>query len=125
VVVGEDDEHADSLALPWHLALVQHRAGNPGPLMSVGDALRHRWSTAERDAEGRVDRRADVVGGPERVHRRMLELVQETEADEVIASTNTFDPSDRRSSYRRLAAAVGLERRPGRPAPATLPGWGP
>ncbi|MGP0050775.1 MAG: LLM class flavin-dependent oxidoreductase [Solirubrobacteraceae bacterium] len=125
VIVGEDDEHADALALPWHLALVRHRAGNPAPLMSVEDALRHRWSAAEREAEAQVDRRADVVGGPERACRRIAALVEETQADEVIASTNTFDPFERRSSYRRLAAAVGLEPRRGRQAPATLPGWGP
>lgn len=51
--------------------------------------------------------------------------MEETQADEVIAFTNTFDPFDRRASYRRLAAAVGLKPHPGRPAPATLPGWGP
>jgi luciferase family oxidoreductase group 1 len=55
VVVGEDDAHAQALALPWHLALVQHRAGNPSPLMTVEAALAHRWSSAEREAEGRVD----------------------------------------------------------------------
>ena len=125
VIVGENDEHADALALPWHLALVQHRAGKPAPLMSVEHALRHRWSAAEREVEGQVDRRADVVGGPERVWERIVALVDETQADEVIASTNTFDPTDRRGSYRRLAAAVGLTPHRSRPVPATLPGWGP
>jgi luciferase family oxidoreductase group 1 len=125
VIVGENDEHADALALPWHLALVQHRAGKPAPLISVEDALRHRWSAAEREAVEQVDRRADVVGGPERVRERIVALVEETQADEVIASTNTFDPSERRSSYRRLAATVGLTPQRGRPVPATLPGWGP
>jgi luciferase family oxidoreductase group 1 len=125
VIVGENDEHADAVALPWHLALVRHRAGEPGPLLSTEEALRHRWSAAEREAEGQVDRRADVVGGPERARERILSLVEETCADEVIASTNTFDPADRRASYRRLAAAVGLAPHPRRPVVATLPGWGP
>jgi luciferase family oxidoreductase group 1 len=105
VVIGENDEHAEALALPWHLALVQHRAGNPAPLLSIEDAQRHRWSNAERDAEGQVDRRTDIVGGPARARERIEALVEETLADEVIASTNTFDLSDRRASYRRLAAA--------------------
>jgi luciferase family oxidoreductase group 1 len=108
VMVGEDDTHAAELAAPWHLALVQHRAGNPSPLMSVEAALRHPWTTAERDAEAKVDQRTDVVGGPERVRRRLEELVRETGADEVIASTNTFDPAERFASYRRLADAVEL-----------------
>lgn len=62
VIVGQDDEHAKALALPWQLALVLHRAGNPAPLMNVEDALRHRWSEAERAAEAKIDRHADIVG---------------------------------------------------------------
>jgi luciferase family oxidoreductase group 1 len=111
VVVGEDDAHAEALALPWHLAMVQHRAGNPTPLTTVEEALAHRWTAAERKAEAQVDTRADVVGGPQRVRERIEALVHESQADEVIASTNTFDPAERRRSYERLAAAVGLTAR--------------
>jgi len=113
VIVGQDDEHAEALAMPWHLALVRHRAGVPGPMMSVEDALRHRWSEAERAAEAKVDRRADAVGGPDRAADRIAMLVEATGADEVIVSSNLFDPVDRRGSYTRLAAAVGLQRQPG------------
>lgn len=93
------------------LAMVQHRAGNPSPLMPVEEALLHRWSTAERQAEAKVDRRADVVAGRERAYERIAALVEETQADEVIASSNTFDPGERLASYERLAIAVGLARR--------------
>ncbi|HEY4830779.1 MAG TPA: LLM class flavin-dependent oxidoreductase [Solirubrobacteraceae bacterium] len=120
VIVGENDEHAEALARPWHLALVRHRAGTPGPLMSVEAALRHRWTGAEREAEAKVDTRADVVGGPDTVRRRLAELLEETQADEVIASSNTFDPADRWASYARLALAVSLRpRASGRPEPWT------
>jgi luciferase family oxidoreductase group 1 len=123
VLVGRDDEHAEALALPWNLALVQSRAGHPPrALMSVEDAQRHRWSEAERAAEQKVDRRADVIGGPERARRLLQTLVERTEADEVIVSTNTFDPHERIRSYERLAATVDFTRPP-RPQPAALPGW--
>jgi hypothetical protein len=62
VIVGRDHEHADALALPWHLALVQHRAGQAVPLINVEGALRHRWTEAERAGVAKIDRRADVVG---------------------------------------------------------------
>jgi len=84
--------------------------------MNVEDALRHRWTEAERTAEAKIDRRADVVGGPERAREQIAALLAQTGADEVIASTNTFDPIEREASYARLALAVGLRRRP-RPDP--------
>jgi luciferase family oxidoreductase group 1 len=108
VVVGEDDDHARALALPWHLGLVRHRAGHPGPLMSVEDALAHRWTEAERQAELKVKTSADVVGGPETARRLIAEHVDRSQADEVIVTTNTFSFEDRIASYERLAAAVGL-----------------
>jgi luciferase family oxidoreductase group 1 len=108
VVVGEDDDHARALALPWHLSLVQHRAGSPSPLMTVDEAQRHRWTDAERAAEPKVDVRADVVGGPDQARDRLAALVEASGADEVIASCNAFDPADRHASFSRLAAAVGL-----------------
>jgi luciferase family oxidoreductase group 1 len=108
IVVGEDDEHARALALPWRLAYAQHRAGTPSPLMTVEDALAHRWTPAEREAAARIDERADVVGGPAYVRERIAALVEDTLADEVIATTGTYDPAERRASYARLAVAVGL-----------------
>jgi luciferase family oxidoreductase group 1 len=107
VMVGEDDEHAGALALPWHLALVRHRAAHAGPLWSVEDALAHRWSAAEREAEHLVDRRADVVAGPERAVAMIEEHVARAHADEVIVTTNTFDSADRWGSLERLALAAG------------------
>jgi luciferase family oxidoreductase group 1 len=109
VMVGEDDEHARNLALPWHLGMVRHRAGHPGPLMTVDEALAHRWTDTERRAEGKVDVRADVVGGPERVHALIQEHIERSLADEVIVTTNTFAAEDRLASYVRLATVMGLE----------------
>src|SRR5450631_3828715 len=63
VVVGADDEHARALALPWRLGMVRRPAGQPGPMMSVEQALEHRWTDAEREAEHKVRTDADVVGG--------------------------------------------------------------
>lgn len=121
VIVGENDEHAQALARPWHIAMVQHRAGAPAPLMRVERALGHRFTAAELAAEANVDTRADVVGGPDTAMRRLAELVADTQADEVIASSNTFDPADRWASYARLARAVGLRprRAAGDPEPWT------
>jgi luciferase family oxidoreductase group 1 len=108
VVVGQDDAHARALALPWHLGLVRHRAGTPGPLMTVEQAESHRWTEAERQAEHKVDVRADVIGGPERVRQLLADHVARSQADEVIVTTNTFSFEDRVASYEGLANALGL-----------------
>jgi hypothetical protein len=76
--------------------------------MSVEDALAHRWTDAERQAEAKVKTSADVVGGPETARRLIAEHVRRSHAEEVIVTTNTFSFEDRIASYERLAAAVGL-----------------
>jgi luciferase family oxidoreductase group 1 len=108
VMVGENDEHAQALNAPSVLAMAQARAGTPQPLVDVETALAHRWSDAEREAAAKSDARVDVIGGPESVAARISELVDETGADEVIATSSTFDPADRRTSYTRLAAVFEL-----------------
>ena len=115
VVVGEDDEHARALALPWYISWVRGRAGNPGPLMSVEDALAYRFSEAEEAAKVKVRTDADVVGGPELVADQLAAHVDGSGADEIIATTNTFALEDRLASYERLAELTGLsEREPSR-----------
>jgi luciferase family oxidoreductase group 1 len=108
VFVGVDDEHGEALALPSHLAHARTRAGTPSPMISVEQAQRHQWTEAEREGERKIDIRADVIGGPERVRARLEQLLAETEADEVIVTTNTFDPADRLASYERLAVTFEL-----------------
>lgn len=109
VMVGESDEHAEALAAPWNLAMLRHRAGNPGPMRSVQEALEHRLTAAEIAAQDKVDLRADVVGGRDRVAALLAERVAAAQADEVIAISNTFDPAERLASYTRLAEVVGLD----------------
>ena len=111
-VVGEDDGHAEALALPWDLSWVQGRAGIRGPLLSVAAAQAHRWTEAERAAQEKVSTAADVVGGPERVAELLAEHVAASGADEIIVTTNTASTEDRWASYTRLAEIAGLASRP-------------
>jgi luciferase family oxidoreductase group 1 len=111
VVVGEDDEHADALALPWYISWVRGRAGRSGPLMPVEQALAYRFSEAERSAQDKVRTDADVVGGAEKVGELLAEHVERSGADEIIATTNTFAIEDRLASYERLAELTGLTSR--------------
>lgn len=108
VVVGEDDEHARALALPWYISWVRGRAGRSGPLIPVEQALSYRFSEAEQAAQVKVRTDADVVGGPELVAELLARHVERSGADEIIATTNTFAIEDRLASYERLAELTGL-----------------
>jgi luciferase family oxidoreductase group 1 len=108
VVVGEDDEHARALALPWYISWVRGRAGRSGPLMPVERALSYRFSEAEQAARVKVRTDADVVGGPELVAEQLAAHVERSGADEIIATTNTFAFADRVASYERLAEVADL-----------------
>jgi luciferase family oxidoreductase group 1 len=109
VMVGVDDDHAAALSAPSHLNMVLSRLGSRAPLIPVDEALAHRWTEEERAAEARyVDTRADVVGGPDTVRAGIEAAVASSQADEVIAISNTYDPVERRAAFARLAAALGL-----------------
>jgi alkanesulfonate monooxygenase SsuD/methylene tetrahydromethanopterin reductase-like flavin-dependent oxidoreductase (luciferase family) len=49
-----------------------------------------------------------VLGSPETVRGELEELAAAYGAEEVVAVTITFDPEDRRRSYRMLAEAFAL-----------------
>ena len=109
VVVGEDDEHARALALPWYISWVRGRAGRSGPLMPVEQALAYRFSEAERAARVKVRTDADVDRRPRASVAELLAThVERSGADEIIATTNTFAIEDRLASYERLAELTGL-----------------
>jgi luciferase family oxidoreductase group 1 len=107
VIVGEDDEHARALALPWYISWVRGRAGRSGPLMPVQRALSYRFDEAERAVQPKIRTDADVVGGPERAGELLAAHVEGSGADEIIATTNTFAIEDRLASYERLAELHG------------------
>lgn len=111
VMVGSDDAHAQALARPWYISWVRGRAGIPGGLISVEEALRYEFSAAERAVAHKVRTDADVVGGPELVAEQLHAHIESSGADEIIATTNTFELSDRLASYERLAEIVGTSAR--------------
>ncbi|MGX1668052.1 MsnO8 family LLM class oxidoreductase [Streptomyces sp. NPDC055400] len=105
VWAGEDDEHAHRIAAPGKLAVLQVLTGQDPRLLPEETALAHRPTEAERAAEAPLDQRSDIIGGPDTVRERLGALIRSSGADEVMALTNTYDPGERRASYRRLAEA--------------------
>ena len=107
VIAADTQERADFLASSLARMIVLMRSGdfNQGPHTPPDEAAAHPYSAEEREYIGqRLSSR--IIGGPETVRRRVIELVESTRADELMAMTLIHDQAERIRSYELLAKAV-------------------
>jgi len=81
--------------------------GQDAPIATVEEALAQTYSEADRTLIARERARA-VIGTPEHVRARLLELQEQFQADEVMVITITGDYASRLRSYELLAQAFTL-----------------
>jgi alkanesulfonate monooxygenase SsuD/methylene tetrahydromethanopterin reductase-like flavin-dependent oxidoreductase (luciferase family) len=81
--------------------------GVPGPLPSPTRSLE--WTVQEREMVA-AKFGAAIFGGPEHVAARLNGFLEETQADELIVVTNTYDFADRLRSYELLANLANQRR---------------
>src|SRR5207244_897863 len=85
------------------LAFLPLRSGRPGPLPSPEEAAAHPYNELERAfIEDRLA--TQIIGAPETVQRGIADLVDATQADELMITTMVYDPADRLGSFERVAA---------------------
>jgi luciferase family oxidoreductase group 1 len=101
IIVADSDEQAQFLATTPVQMFLNLIRGVPGPLPPPTKTLE--WTSVEREAVA-AKLGAGIFGGPERVAARLEEFLEETEADELIVVTNTYNFEDRLHSYELLAA---------------------
>lgn len=91
VTVADDDATARELALPEAWAMARSRqTGEFPPLEPVADIRRQAWTTQVTNrVEATLDRA--VAGSPQTVRRALEQLAERTGADELLASTSTYD----------------------------------
>ena len=91
VTVADDDATARELALPEAWAMARSRqTGEFPPLESVAEIQAQAWTTQVRTrVEASLDRA--VAGSPQTVRRALEQLAERTGADELLASTSTYD----------------------------------
>ncbi len=113
VIVGiglyaaENDEEARRVftsAQQMGLALMR---GHPRVLPPPVDSMSGRWNAAEEAAVAQRTRYA-VVGSPETVERRLQEIVDETQADEIIATAQIYDLGARLRSFEIGAGILNI-----------------
>jgi luciferase family oxidoreductase group 1 len=105
VVCAETDENARWLHGPAKLSFLRLRTGRPSRLPSPEEAAAYDYSP---DESAFIDSwtASHIVGSPDTVVDRLLELQERTKADELIVTTNVFDHADRLRSYELVATAA-------------------
>ena len=89
---------------PSQLQFLNLLRGHPGKLPPPVESMEGRWSRAEQLAVAQRTR-CSAVGSPETVRRRLAELLEETQADEMIATAQIYDHAARLRSF-EIAAGV-------------------
>jgi luciferase family oxidoreductase group 1 len=108
---------AERLAASVDLRRLQMARGHEESVATTEEALARSYSEAERAIIAKERARA-VVGTPEHVKERLLELKEQFQADEVMVITITGDYASRLRSYELLAEALQLD--PSRDEPAQV-----
>ena len=107
-ICADSEEEADRLAATLALWRIALERGRPMPVPSVEQALAYPFTDAERKRSEKV-RSYAAVGTPEQVGRRLQEIADQYDTDELIVLTIAHDPLARRRSYELVAEACGLQ----------------
>jgi luciferase family oxidoreductase group 1 len=107
VLVADTDERARELAMPSALSFLRLRSGRPGPLPTPEEAASYPYTSLDREM---IEERfgTSILGSPATVRSGLDELLAATGANEIMATTLVYDPSDRLRSFEMLAELAGL-----------------
>jgi len=100
ILVADSDERAQFLTTTPVQMFLNLIRGVPGPMPPPSKNIQ--WTADEREMVA-AKFAAAIVGGPERVAARLNAFLEETQADELIVVSNTYDFEDRLRSYKLLA----------------------
>ncbi len=108
VICADTDEKAEELATAMSLAWLKLRTGKPGPLPGPEEAKNYHYSVTDQ-AVISESRSRQTVGRPEKVRERLLHLMQETGADELMISAIVYGHDNRVRTLELLADAFELQ----------------
>src|SRR5260370_19742165 len=105
VCVAETDREADRLATPVYRRALQLMRGGALYSRPPVDSMNGLWSEAERAA---VESRMGIaaIGSLETVTRQLSALLRETQADELMFTSDLYHHADRLRSFELLAGVM-------------------
>ena len=107
VICADTDEEVEGLSQAMALTFLRLRTGRAGQIASPEEARAYQYNAMER---GMIDeaRRRQIAGRPEVVKEKLLTLVQQTGADELMISAMMYGFENRVRLIELLAAAFEL-----------------
>jgi luciferase family oxidoreductase group 1 len=113
VICADTDERAQWLAGPAGLSFLRLRQGSPQAMATPEEAAAYPYTDLDRELTEQR-RVGQALGSPETVRRQLGELVDRTDADELMLTTMVYDIADRIHSFELVAEKVADSlRRPG------------
>jgi alkanesulfonate monooxygenase SsuD/methylene tetrahydromethanopterin reductase-like flavin-dependent oxidoreductase (luciferase family) len=106
-LAADTEEEAWRLFASRERTRVDRQSGRSGPLLPPEQAVRA-YGEAEEAYRQQLRRKA-MVGTGEQVARKLRDLADELQVDELVVITWTWDPLAQRRSYELLARACGLQ----------------
>jgi luciferase family oxidoreductase group 1 len=106
IFAAETDPEAQRLFTSAQLQFLKMVRGRPGKLPPPVNTMEGLWSVPEKAAV-RQRTRFSAVGSPETVKRRLEEMLEETAADELIATAQIYDHAARLRSFEIAAEILG------------------
>jgi alkanesulfonate monooxygenase SsuD/methylene tetrahydromethanopterin reductase-like flavin-dependent oxidoreductase (luciferase family) len=107
VVAADSDERAEFLATSIYQSFLNLIRGRFGPTPPPVESMEGKWRPDEEAAVQSMIR-VMVVGGPRKIREGLDRLISETQADELIVTTDLYDQQDRLRSYQILSEAAKL-----------------
>lgn len=105
VFCAPTDEEADFLAGPMRLTFLKLRSGAPIQLPTPEEARDYPYDAQEWAALEAI-REMQIVGSPDTIRRKLGELIQKTQADELMVTTMMHTHEDRLRSFALVAEAL-------------------
>jgi len=107
VICAETDEAAEFQAASTDLAWVRLHRREFLPIPSPEEAVAYEYSPQERVVVD-MNRQRHFIGTPPKVASLIRQIVEATEADEIMVTSMIYGQAERRRSYELLAAEWGL-----------------
>lgn len=102
VMAADTDEKAERLATSHFQAFLNIIRGDLKPIQPPVDDMDDLWSEFEK-LSVQSQLRSSIIGSPDTVKKELQELLNSTQADELMITTQMFDHADRLHSYEIVA----------------------